>query len=81
MNEQEQNDFRVIYTFYDRWRSITIETEEQWRDFALDIARTSEELSRPFGWYLLDAVISAINDLYRNGAKPETVGYLGRADL
>ena len=81
MSEQEKNDFRVIYNFYDRWRSTIIETDDQWCDFALDIAKTSEELSRPFGWHLLDAVINTINDLYRNGAKPDAVGYLGRADL
>ena len=84
MTENEQKSFELCARFYARWREITIDTNKQWEDFAEDVGRLAADLSAvpcPLGVHLLEAVLDSINDLYKNGMKPVTVSYFGRADL
>ena len=84
MTGNEEKSFQLCYQFYSRWREITIETDERWEDFAEDVGRLAADLSAvpcPLGQHLVEAVLDSINDLYKNGMKPVTVGYFGRDDL
>ena len=84
MNEKENESFRFVYQFYDKWRETIIETQEQWDRFAKDVGRLALDLDidhNPLGWHLMNAVLDTINDLYKNGMKPVPAGYFGRDDL
>ena len=84
MTENEEKSFQLCYRFYSRWREITIDTDKQWEDFAVDVGRLATDLSAvpcPLGQHRLEAVMDSINDLYKNGMRPVTAGYFGRADL
>ena len=81
MTEHEQQMFRLVIAFYDKWRSVIIETDEQWNEFAQDLKQLEAKLTPPLGYHLMDAVVDTINDLYRNGMKPVQENYFGRDDL
>ncbi|MBQ1790650.1 MAG: hypothetical protein II008_10745 [Oscillospiraceae bacterium] len=81
MNDQEQNDFKQVFGFYDRWRSVILETDDQWLAFGKDAGETSTRITQNLGWKLLMAAIDAISDMYKNGRKPMPAGYFGRDDL
>ena len=82
MNEQEENAFRLVFTFFSEWRETVIETEEQWQALAEevgDMVRISS--GNPLMFKLLTAVLDYLNDLYRGGMKPMPANYFGRDDL
>ena len=84
MNEKENESFRLVYQFYDKWRGTIIETQEQWDQFAKDVGQLGIDLdidNNPLGWHLMSAAIDTINDLYKGGMKPVPAGYFGRDDL
>lgn len=84
MTENEQKSFEICFRFYQKWREIMIDTDKQWLAFAEDVGLLAADLSSvpcPLGQHLMEAVLDAINDLYKNGMKPVAVGYFGRADL
>ena len=84
MNEKENESFRMIYQFYDKWRETIIETQDQWNRFAKDVEKLGLDLDighNPLGWRLMNAVLDTFNDLYKNGMKPVPAGYFGRDDL
>ena len=84
MTENEQKSIEISIRFYAKWREITIDTDQQWEAFAEDVGRMVADLSAvpcPLGVHMLEAVLDSINDLYKNGMKPVTVSYFGRADL
>ena len=82
MNEQEENAFRLVFTFFSEWRETVIETEEQWSAFAADVGELSAQIvDCRLGWHLMYAVLDTFNDLYRDGAKPMPANYFGREDL
>ena len=84
MNEKENESFRFVYQFYDKWRGTIIETQEQWDQFSKDVGQLGLDLDidhNPLGWHLMNAVLDTINDLYKNGMKPVPAGYFGRDDL
>lgn len=84
MNEKENESFRFVYQFYDKWRSVIIETEDQWKQFAKDVEQMGINLDighNPLGWNLMNAVLDTINYMYRNGMKPVPSGYFGRDDI
>ena len=37
MPEEDSKMFRLVIAFYDKWRSVIIETDEQWNGFAQDL--------------------------------------------
>lgn len=84
MNEKENISFRFVFEFYDKWRSVIIETDQQWKEFADDLARLSVDIdfqNNVLGRHLMTAVFDTFNDLYRNGNKPVPTGYFGRDDM
>ena len=84
MNEKENESFRLVYQFYDKWRETIIETQDQWNRFAKDVEKLGLNLDighNPLGWHLMNAVLDTFNDLYKNGMKPVPAGYFGRDDL
>ena len=84
MNEKENESFRFVYQFYDKWRGTIIETQEQWNQFAKDVGQLGIDLDidhNPLGWHLMNAAIDTINDLYKGGMKPVPAGYFGSDDL
>lgn len=84
MTENEQKSFEICFRFYSRWREFTIDTDRQWEQFAEDVGKLAADLSAvpcPLGQHMLEAVLDSINDLYKNGMKPVTDDYFGRADL
>jgi len=84
MNEKEKDSFRLVFAFYDKWRAVIIETQEQWEQFAREVGQLGLDLDidhNPLGWHLMNAALDTFNDLYRNGMKPVPAGYFGRDDL
>ena len=84
MNDMEERSFRIALQFYRKWREVIIETDEQWNLFAQDAIKALADIDiehNKLGERLMDAVIMAINDLYRDGMKPLPAGYLGRDDM
>ena len=84
MNEKEKESFRLAFSFYEKWRSVIIETQEQWDQFAADVGQLGRDLDidhNPLGWNLMYAVIETVNDLYKDGMKPLPAGYFGRDDM
>lgn len=84
MNDKEENSFRLIYNFYQKWRDTIIETDEQWADFATEVGAMGVLLDidhNPLGWHLMNAVLDTFNDLYKDGAKPMPANYFGRDDF
>ena len=82
MNDQEERAFGLAYRLYKKWRETVIETEAQWAELAEDVGKVSEENgSCRLGWKLTAAVLDALNELYRDGAKPMPANYFGREDL
>ena len=83
MTENEEKSIGLCLRFYGKWREDTIE-DDQWEAFAEDVGNLAADLSAvpcPIGQRMLEAVLDAINDLYKNGMKPVKVGYLGRNDV
>ena len=84
MNEQENQSFKIVFAFYQKWRSVIIETDEQWSDFARDAGRMGTDMdiqNNPLGWYLMNAALETFNELYRGGMKPVPANYFGRDDI
>ena len=82
MGEQEKRAFQLAYEFYAKWRDTVIETDEEWKKWAVEWNDTfSEVKDTPIGLRLADAVLDAFGDLYRNGMKPLPANYFGRDDL
>ena len=84
MDENEQKAFRKAYEFYDYWRNVVIETDEQWKQLADDFRMFSANMDtdhNTLAFHLLEAVLDTLNDLYRNGKKPVTANYFGRDDI
>ena len=84
MNEQENQSFKTVFAFYQKWRSVIIETDEQWSDFARDAGQMGVDLdiqNNPLGWYLMNAVLETFNELYKGGMKPVPANYFGRDDI
>ena len=84
MNEKEKESFRFAFEFYDKWRAMIIEKQEQWEEFARDVGQLNVDLDtdhNPLGARLMMAVVETFNDLYRGGMKPVPTGYFGRDDL
>lgn len=82
MNDKEKEAFRRIFDFYEKWRSVIIETDEQWGELAGDVGRLGTEFAHnPLGFNLMTAALDTLNTLYRGGAKPVPEGYFGRDDL
>lgn len=82
MNEKEEKAFKAAYGFYAKWRETVIETDEEWKKWAVEWNDTfSEVKDTPIGLRLADAVLDAFGDLYRNGMKPLPANYFGRDDL
>ena len=84
MNEKEKESFRFAFEFYDKWRAVIIEKQEQWEEFARDVGQLNVDLDtdhNPLGARLMMAVVETFNDLYRGGMKPVPTGYFGRDDL
>ena len=84
MSENEERTFRIVFNFYRKWRDVIIEKDEQWVEFAREAGEMGIALDfehNPLGARLMDAVMMAINDLYKNGMKPMPAGYFGRDDI
>ena len=84
MNEKERGSFRTVFNFLDKWRSVVIETSEQWQQFSDDIGQLDRDLDighNPLGWRLRIAVADYFNDLYFGGMKPMPADYFGRDDI
>ena len=84
MNEKENESFRFVYQFYDKWRGTIIETHDQWNQFAKDVEKLGLDLDighNPLGWHLMNAVLDTFNDLYSGGKVPKIPDYIGRSDL
>ena len=84
MTDNELESFKLCFRFYEKWRECTIETDQQWLDFAKDVGRLAADLSVvpcPLGQHMFEAVLESINDLYKNGMRPVTQNYFGRDDL
>ena len=84
MNERERDSFRMVFLFCDKWRSVVIETQEQWEQFAADVGQLGRDLDidhNQLGWRLMEGAVEYFNDLYRNGMKPVPAGFFGRDDL
>ena len=82
MNEQEENAFRTVFSFFSEWRETIIETDEQWQalaDEVGDMVRISN--GNPLMFKLLTAVLDYLNDLYKGGMKPMPANYFGRDDM
>jgi len=84
MNDKETKSFQIVFGFYEKWRSVVIETDEQWNEFAKDIGAMGVLLDidhNPLGWHLMNAVLATFSDLYKDGMKPMPANYFGRDDL
>ena len=84
MNEKEENAFRLAIAFYQKWREVIIETEEQWSQFAVDVGRfiTDADCSNcRLAWHLLCGLLDTFNDLYKGGLMPTPANYFGRNDI
>ena len=79
MTENERKSMQICADFYAKWREDTIEGDK-WDDFAKDVGRMAAELEQmpcPIGQRMMEAVLDAINDLYKNGMKPVKQSYFG----
>ena len=82
MSEKEMQAFRIALEFYQKWREIVIETEEQWLTWAQDLTASFRPVySCPLGHRLMESIFDTFSDLYRNGMKPLPADYFGRDDL
>lgn len=82
MNDKEKEAFRRVFDFYDKWRSVVIETEEQWTELAEDVGKLGAEFDgNPLGLNLMTGALDTLNGLYRQGMKPMPAGYFGRDDM
>lgn len=84
MSEQEEKAFRAVYEFYEKWRSIIIETDEQWAAFGAELGVLAAQIDaahNPLGYHLADAMIETFNDMYRDGMLPVPANYFGRDDI
>jgi len=84
MNDNEQKAFGTAFRFYERWRSVVIETDEQWETFNTEVGQLAIDMCRvycPVAQYLFEAVVCGICDLYKDGMKPVPANYFGRDDL
>lgn len=84
MTDKEKHAFRLVFDWYQKWREVIIETDEQWNDFAVSVGNLARDLdvdNSPLGSHLMMAVIGTINDLYKDGKKPVPANYFGREDM
>ena len=84
MNEKEEKAFKKVFEFYDYWRNVVIETDEQWTQLADDVRMFCMDMDtdhNKLAFRLLTAALDTLNDLYRGGMKPMPAGYLGRDDI
>lgn len=84
MNETEEKAFSITRDFYQKWREVIIETDDQWKAFAEDVGRMGRILDidhNQLGWNLMYAVVETFNHLYKDGKKPLPADYFGRDDL
>lgn len=82
MNENEENAFRLVYGFMQKWRETIIETDEQWDRFARDVGEICVgNHENTLLWRLMTAVLDHFSDLYRDGMKPLPADYFGRDDI
>ena len=82
MSEKEKEAFRLAFKFYEKWRSVVIETVGQWEAFGEDYGRTfAPVMDCPLGDALAQAVADAFSAMYRGGMKPVPANYFGRDDL
>ena len=84
MNENEEKAFKKAYAFYDYWRSVVIETEEQWEQLADDVRMFCMNMDTDhnvLAFRLLTAALDTLNDLYKHGMKPMPASYFGRDDI
>ena len=82
MSEMEEKALRTACEFYQKWREIVIETEEQWIAWAQDLTASFRPVyGCPLGHRLMEAIFETFSDLYKNGMKPLPADYFGRDDL
>ena len=84
MTDRDSRTFRLVLYFYDKWRSVTIETDEQWKQFAEEYRQLGIDIDfdhNPLGRRLMEAVLDTISELYRGGMKPVQENYFGRGDM
>lgn len=76
--------FGECYELYEKYRTILMKTDDQWKQLTADISAFAERndwennpLTKRLGFALLDV----FSDMYRDGKRPEMPDYLGRSDL
>ena len=68
MNDREKESFQIVFRFYEKWREITIDTDQQWLAFVEDVGLLAADLSSvpcPLGQHLMEAVLDSINETCR----------------
>lgn len=76
--------FGECYELYEKYRSVLIETDEQWTALAVDVrdfAERNDWRNNPLANRLALSLLDTFNDMYRNGRKPAIPDYFGRSDL
>lgn len=76
--------FGECYEIYEKYRSVLIETDEQWTELAEDVRQFAERndwRNNPLANRLALSLLDTFNDMYRDGKKPVMPDYFGRSDL
>ena len=84
MTDNENKIWADFYHIYAKYRDMVIRDDQTWADFAAELgacAVVNDYEHNPLTFRLFDAVHMAISDLYKGGAEPVQVSFLGRADL
>ena len=82
--DEDGRIFGEAYKLYDKWRHVTLETEEHWANFAQDVLKFADRNNwreNALTNRLALAIMDAFNDMYKDGQKPPVLDYFGRSDL
>lgn len=82
MPEEDGKVFGEAYELYEKWRSVLIETPEQWIQVTNEMHAfvCRHEASR-LALRLAIGIMDTLDDLYKGGQRPPVADYLGRGDL
>ena len=82
MPEEDGKIFGEAYRIYEKWRSVEIDSPEEWIMITQELqAFVARNPANPLALRLATGIMDTLDDLYRNGKKPQICSYTGRSDL
>lgn len=87
MPENETKIFRDFYEIYEKYRSVVLKYDEEWKALVDELtacAMVNNWEGCPLAKNMFNMILDTFNDMYRNGKQPAIVtesNYFGRDDL